>query len=52
MFRARSDGKEGAWAFAGLGVLAALLIGLLGTLLGSRPRRGADLPPAGDASSR
>ena len=28
-------GKDGAWAFAGLGVLAALLIGLLGTLLGS-----------------
>jgi NCS1 family nucleobase:cation symporter-1 len=29
-------GKEGAWAFAGLGVLVALVIGLLGTLLGSR----------------
>jgi len=31
-------GKEGAWAFAGLGVLAALLIGLIGTLLGSARR--------------
>jgi purine-cytosine permease-like protein len=31
-------GKEGAWAFAGLGVLAALAIGLLGTLLGSARR--------------
>jgi purine-cytosine permease-like protein len=31
-------GKDGAWAFAGLGVLAALLIGLLGTLLGSARR--------------
>jgi purine-cytosine permease-like protein len=31
-------GKDGAWAFAGLGVLAALMIGLLGTLLGSRGR--------------
>ena len=28
-------GKEGAWAFAGLGILVALVIGLLGTLLGS-----------------
>jgi NCS1 family nucleobase:cation symporter-1 len=28
-------GKEGAWAFAGLGILAALLIGLVGTFLGS-----------------
>jgi NCS1 family nucleobase:cation symporter-1 len=26
-------GKEGAWAFANLGVLAALLIGFVGTLL-------------------
>jgi len=31
-------GKQGAWAFAGLGVLAALLIGLIGTLLGSARR--------------
>ena len=31
-------GKEGAWAFAGLGVLAALVIGLVGTLLGTRSR--------------
>jgi NCS1 family nucleobase:cation symporter-1 len=31
-------GKNGAWAFAGLGVLAALLLGLLGTLIGSRSR--------------
>jgi NCS1 family nucleobase:cation symporter-1 len=28
-------GKEGAWAFAGLGILVALVIGLVGTLLGS-----------------
>src|SRR4051812_37514190 len=28
-------GKEGAWAYAGLGILAALVIGLLGTLIGS-----------------
>jgi NCS1 family nucleobase:cation symporter-1 len=28
-------GKDGAWAFAGLGILVALVIGLLGTLLGS-----------------
>jgi purine-cytosine permease-like protein len=40
-------GKDGAWAFAGLGVLVALVIGLLGTLIGSRSsvrsqeRRGA-----------
>ena len=26
-------GKEGAWAFANLGVLVAFLVGLLGTLL-------------------
>jgi purine-cytosine permease-like protein len=31
-------GKDGAWAFAGLGVLVALVIGLLGTLIGSRSR--------------
>jgi purine-cytosine permease-like protein len=29
----RLGGKEGAWAYANLGVLAAFLIGLLGTLL-------------------
>jgi purine-cytosine permease-like protein len=29
-------GKDGAWAFAGLGVLVALVIGLLGTWIGSR----------------
>src|SRR3954471_1031279 len=29
-------GKDGAWAAAGLGILVALLIGLLGTLIGSR----------------
>ena len=28
-------GRQGAWAFAGLGILAALVIGLLGTLIGS-----------------
>src|SRR6185295_11460795 len=28
-------GKEGAWAYAGLGILVALVIGLLGTLIGS-----------------
>nr|WP_296064615.1 cytosine permease [uncultured Actinoplanes sp.] len=28
-------GKEGAWAFAGLGILVALVIGLAGTLAGS-----------------
>jgi NCS1 family nucleobase:cation symporter-1 len=28
-------GRDGAWAFAGLGILVALLIGLLGTLAGS-----------------
>ena len=28
-------GKQGAWAFAGLGVLVALVIGLIGTLAGS-----------------
>jgi NCS1 family nucleobase:cation symporter-1 len=28
-------GKEGAWAFAGLGILVALVIGLVGTLAGS-----------------
>jgi purine-cytosine permease-like protein len=28
-------GKEGAWAFAGLGILVALVIGLVGTLVGS-----------------
>jgi purine-cytosine permease-like protein len=28
-------GKEGAWAFAGLGILVALVIGLVGTLIGS-----------------
>jgi nucleobase:cation symporter-1, NCS1 family len=28
-------GKHGAWALAGLGILVALLIGLVGTLLGS-----------------
>jgi purine-cytosine permease-like protein len=31
-------GKDGAWAAAGLGILAALVIGLLGTLLGSARR--------------
>ena len=31
-------GREGPWAFAGLGVLVALLVGLLGTLLLSRGR--------------
>jgi hypothetical protein len=29
-------GKEGAWAFANIGVLVALVIGALGTLLFSR----------------
>jgi hypothetical protein len=29
-------GKDGAWAFAGLGILLALAIGFAGTLLGSR----------------
>jgi purine-cytosine permease-like protein len=28
-------GKDGAWAFAGLGILVALVIGLVGTLIGS-----------------
>jgi hypothetical protein len=28
-------GKDGDWAFAGLGILLALVIGLVGTLLGS-----------------
>jgi hypothetical protein len=28
-------GKQGAWAYAGLGILVALVIGLLGTLIGS-----------------
>jgi purine-cytosine permease-like protein len=28
-------GKQGAWAFAGLGILVALVIGFVGTLLGS-----------------
>src|SRR5690349_19010650 len=28
-------GKDGAWAYAGLGILVALVIGLLGTLIGS-----------------
>jgi purine-cytosine permease-like protein len=28
-------GKDGAWAFAGLGILVALVIGLVGTLVGS-----------------
>jgi hypothetical protein len=28
-------GKEGDWAYAGLGILVALVIGLLGTLIGS-----------------
>jgi nucleobase:cation symporter-1, NCS1 family len=28
-------GKDGAWAFAGLGILVALVIGFVGTLLGS-----------------
>jgi NCS1 family nucleobase:cation symporter-1 len=28
-------GRQGAWAYAGLGILVALAIGLLGTLLGS-----------------
>ncbi|MEV6841835.1 cytosine permease [Actinoplanes sp. NPDC051411] len=31
-------GKDGAWAFAGLGILVALVIGLLGTLIGSAGR--------------
>jgi NCS1 family nucleobase:cation symporter-1 len=31
-------GKEGAWAFANLGVLVALAVGLLGTLLTARSR--------------
>jgi len=31
-------GKDGAWAFANLGVLVALLVGLLGTLLTARGR--------------
>ncbi len=31
-------GKDGAWAFANLGVLAALAIGLLGTSIGSAGR--------------
>jgi NCS1 family nucleobase:cation symporter-1 len=31
-------GKEGAWAFANLGVLVALAVGLLGTLLTARTR--------------
>jgi purine-cytosine permease-like protein len=31
-------GKEGAWAFANLGVLVALAVGLLGTLLTARGR--------------
>ena len=31
-------GKDGAWAFAGLGVLVALVIGLLGTWIGSAGR--------------
>jgi hypothetical protein len=30
-------GKEGAWAYANLGVLVALLVGLLGTLALRRP---------------
>jgi nucleobase:cation symporter-1, NCS1 family len=29
-------GREGAWAFANLGVLVALLVGFLGTLIFSR----------------
>ena len=28
-------GRQGAWAFAGLGILVALVIGLVGTLIGS-----------------
>ena len=31
-------GKDGAWAFANLGVLVALVVGLLGTLLTARGR--------------
>jgi purine-cytosine permease-like protein len=31
-------GREGAWAYAGLGILVALVIGFAGTLLGSRNR--------------
>ena len=31
-------GKDGAWAFANLGVLVALAVGLLGTLLTARSR--------------
>jgi purine-cytosine permease-like protein len=31
-------GKDGAWAYANLGVLAALAVGLLGTLLTARAR--------------
>jgi hypothetical protein len=40
-------GKDGAWAFANLGVLVALAVGLLGTLLTARSRvRAQEAAPA------
>jgi NCS1 family nucleobase:cation symporter-1 len=41
-------GKDGAWAFANLGVLVALAVGLLGTLLTARGRiRAQEAAPVG-----
>jgi hypothetical protein len=43
-------GKDGAWAFANLGVLVALAVGLLGTLLTARGRiRAQENAPVGTA---
>jgi nucleobase:cation symporter-1, NCS1 family len=44
-------GKDGAWAFANLGVLVALAVGLLGTLLTARGRiRAQDAASVGPAA--
>ena len=44
-------GKDGAWAFANLGVLVALAVGLLGTLLTARGRvRAQEATPVGPAA--
>jgi nucleobase:cation symporter-1, NCS1 family len=47
-------GKEGAWAFAGLGILVSLLIGFLGTYFGSAHavRRQESEPVASTAARR
>jgi NCS1 family nucleobase:cation symporter-1 len=46
-------GRTGAWAFAGLGILLALVIGFVGTLVGSAGRvRAQEAAPAGAVVTR